>query len=72
MTERIIRIAELATRLDKSPRTIYRLLKKPPRGFPPKIKIGASTGFREQDLNEFIRQIAESARAEAAAGRAAA
>jgi predicted DNA-binding transcriptional regulator AlpA len=71
MTERILDINEFAARLNKSTRSIYRTLKNPPPGFPPKIKLGGSTGFRERDSDAYISWLAEQARAEADRAKAA-
>ena len=61
MIDKLITIDELSDALGGIGRaTIYRHIRTLP-GFPPIVKIGAATRFRESDLQAFIRDEAAKA-----------
>lgn len=58
MTDRLISIGDLSTALGgRSRASIYRDIRRVP-GFPQPVKIGASTRFRQSDLDAFLEGLA--------------
>lgn len=66
MTDRLLNIDELAAALGGMGRaSIYRHIKNLP-DFPPPVKVGAATRFRESDVQAYIAGIGEDKSSKAA------